>query len=361
MLKCYSLIGEERSYHDLIDCIQYCDLCERLCNTSKKIPPIIGDIKSKVLLIDEFPSQDSNLEMLLNNVGWREDDFCLTHALMCSQKDDDEATPYEIENCSIYLNMIINLIKPNVIISLGSLASKALNHITHCEINLPEDVGKRITWDNIILIPLYNPHKNTILHRSLSKQRADFITLSKFIDPRIGVKRLKTKSQNTNFDETSFRSLIEIIYTVVSSLKQVTYFKLMKLLYLIDLAALEKLGETATGKLYLRQQEGPWSPDIQKTICEMNNFEIQYYHSKIPVVRVGKSPRVDKISNEKYMNIINDVLNKYGQLDNTKIKIAAYRSKPMQYVLKQEKLNRDMRKKPLIYKNKTIIDLENEN
>lgn len=367
MAICSTMINKVIRYNDFIRCIEHCNLCDKLCESTEKLSFLPGNVNSKVLIIDEFPNQkgnigNDNLEMLINNAGWKKENIFITYALLCSSKGNSDISslisPIEIENCTFYLQMIINLIHPEVIVTLGTLALDALNNINHYNLNLRDDAGKRIIWGDKVLVPLYSPKKDASMHRSIPKQRADFISLAKYVDPIKGIKVKKSySSYNNNDDFTTYR-ITQIIYSVISSLKEMPYFKLIKLLYFIDLTALERLGQSLTGALYLRQQEGPWSPDLKKAISGMNGYEIQYINKKIPFVRIGNSPRVEPDIDETYQQIINDVIEKYGNMNNTAIKIAAYRSKPMRYVLEQEDLKRDMRKIPLLYKDKTVIDFD---
>ena len=70
----------------------------------------------------------------------------------------------------------------------------------------------------------------------------------------------------------------------------------------------------------------------------------------------GPSPRIRIEFDDKALEIIGEVLERYGNMDNKGIKIAVYRTAPMQYILKQEKLGRDMRKVPVLYKNMTALE-----
>ncbi len=46
-------------------------------------------------------------------------------------------------------------------------------------------------------------------------------------------------------------------------------------------------------------------------------------------------------------------------MNDAKIKSAVYLTTPMRYILKQEKMGRNMRKVPVIYKNKISVELDN--
>ncbi len=371
--------SKEERFVEFIQSLQHCNLCSRLCERVKILSEANGNINSKVLFIAEAPGRlgadktkiplfgdktGDNFEMLLGNIGWKRDEIFITNAILCNPRSQDgnNATPTqdEIQNCNSYLEMTINLLQPEVIITLGTVALDALNYITKHHVKLSNDVGKKIKWNGKTLIPLYHPGPRAAIHRSLPKQRADFISLAKLVDPSKGLYHKESKLTDRtpqNIKDIHENAFYQCILSIVQSLGEISYFKLTKLLYFMDLFAIERLGKSITGELYLRQQEGPWPPKLTKALKDLNGYEIYYkYKSKIPFVCPGPSKRFDVQIDDIKLDIIADVISKYGHLNNAAIKIAAYRSTPMHYVLEQEKLGKDMRKIPLLYKDKTIID-----
>jgi uncharacterized phage-associated protein len=154
-------------------------------------------------------------------------------------------------------------------------------------------------------------------------------------------------------------SLQEVAFSILQCLGKITYFKLTKLLYLCDLYALERFGHTLTGEIYLRQQEGPWPPALKKQIPLLDGREIiSSYSRNIPMIEIGPSPRFEISLNNETLEIIYEIAKKYGHLSNSKIKSVVYLSRPMRYILEQEKLGRDMRRVPIIYNNKTALELD---
>ena len=83
--------------------------------------------------------------------------------------------------------MTINLVQPEVIVSLGAVVLKALSYISPHAIKLKEDVGCCIRWDGRVLIPLYHPGPRARIHRSMPKQISDFAALAKFVQPDVGI------------------------------------------------------------------------------------------------------------------------------------------------------------------------------
>lgn len=360
-------LSKQEQLLDFIKTSHYCDLCTKCKNQTVYINE---NINAKVLFVVDFPADTksslgfnkesyNNFISLLCNVGWKRTDVFLAYSILCSPTESSSDLSDKIQNCSFYLGMIINLVRPEVLITLGDLALKSISLLKEHNINLVNDVSKTFNWNGYKLIPLFHPNPNSSLHRSLPKQRSDYIMLSKYVDPSTGLNKNKkhiirdAKAIKVNNDS------VVIISSLLKELKEISLFKLTKLLYFLDLLSLERNGFTLTGSIYLRQQNGPWSPDLIKIIKHMDGNEISMYTKKIPYIKLLKLPRENTLD-ENIFQLINEVIKKYGSMSEKNIKIAAYRSYPMRYVLEQEKLNRDMRRIPLLYKNKTVIDLDNQ-
>jgi uracil-DNA glycosylase family 4 len=369
--------SKEQRFNDLETAISHCDLCPRLCSRTKVFSKNNGNIHSKVIFIAEAPGRlgadktgiplygdktGQNFDLLLSNISWNRESIFITNALLCNPRNEDgnNSTPTieEIENCSSYLEMTLNLIEPDVIVTLGAVALSALSIISPHSLKLKENVANPFEWNGYIVFPLYHPGPRAVLHRPIAKQRADFIVLSKLVSPQKGLINRKprvTKSLKPVI--TCLEPIQQTILMILSELGEVSYFKLTKLLYLIDLNAIQKLGKSITGEIYLRQQEGPWSPVLGDNVNALRNQKL--ISTKI-IVKLNTDVLPELSLEEDSINLIREVTKKYGAMNEFMIKVAAYRSKPMRYILDQEKKGKNMLKVPVIYKDKTVIDLDVE-
>jgi uracil-DNA glycosylase family 4 len=363
-------------FEDLIRSIQKCNLCPRMRCRKKVFSQANGSLYSKVLFIAEAPGRlgadktgiplhgdktGDNFELLLGNIGWRREDIFVTNAILCNPRERDgrNATPSarELANCLPYLEMTLELLEPEVVITLGSIALKALSGVAPHGLILRDSVGQSSNWASRLLVPLYHPGPRAMVHRSLSKQRSDFMRLAKLVDPQKGaiVRSVAQRKQEKKLRIYNNRptALQQVIYAIVSSLGSVSYFKLTKLLYLADLTALETINHTLTDEIYLRQPEGPWPPRLQKDLPVLNGYEVrQYYSRNIPFICLGPCPRFAIELDDKVLQILAQVLDKYRNYSNSAIKTAVYMTSPMRYLLSQEKQGKDVRKVPVIYKNR---------
>jgi len=337
-----------------------------------------GNLASRVLFVAEAPGRlgadrtgiplygdrtGDNFEALLGNVGWRREEVFITNAVLCNPKKENgnNGTPTreEISNCSAYLEMTITLIAPDVVVTLGATALTALSMLSPHGVELSEGVANMVPWRGTRLFPLYHPGPRAIIHRSLTKQRSDFILLSKVVHPVNGlVKRKKSKIKVRSLF-TAGPSIMQQVARVLLELGgRMTYFKMTKLMYLIDLFALEKLGHMVAGNIYLRQVEGPWPPDLDKALQTMQDHEVlRSFARRVPVVGLGPAPRFEVKLNDDILGIVSDVFRVYGSMSNAEIKTAVYRTDPMRFILQEERIGKKMVNKPVLYKNKTAREL----
>jgi len=306
-----------------------------------------------------------NFEQLLGNVGWKRNDIFITNAVLCNPREENgnNGTPTleELVNCSAFLEMTIELIQPEVVVSLGAVALKALGLIAPHGLTLKAKTAKPAPWTGRVLVPLYHPGPRALIHRSLAKQRADLMTLVKLADPTKGLvkKRSQRAHRDSGLAKTGFTPIHHLIHAIVQELGRTTYFKLTKLLYMADLLALKNLGHTLTDSIYLRQVEGPWNPALKKVLPALSGHEVIFhFERRIPLVERGPNPRFIPEINGDALSVLAEILSKYRDSTNSQMKVAAYRTEPMRYILSEEKKGRDMRRIPIIYKDKTVIQID---
>lgn len=123
--------------------------------------------------------------------------------------------------------------------------------------------------------------------------------------------------------KTSFSKLEKVIIYVISKLpNDVTRTKLVKLLYLIDLASFKEKKTSITNLIYVSYHYGPYCPKIIEALNNLNSFEIQeelntsmdgntfYLYSLGTHPRLKYSP--DKLLKAEEKDIIDEILDNYG-------------------------------------------------
>lgn len=376
----FSSFTKENRFADLIGAVQHCTLCPRLCDRTKVLSHKNGNLDTALLFIAEAPGRlgadrtgvplcgdqsGDNFERLLGSVGWTRQSVFVTNAVLCNPRKDsgNNGTPTleEIANCCFYLEMTINVVDPAVIVTLGTTALKALERICSHRITLKNAVAEPTRWAGRTLVPLYHPGPRALVHRGFAKQTSDFLRLAKLVDPSKGLIKRKMAAKKTAavFSVEKLTTFEHLVCLLVRTLGRITYFRLTKLLYLIDLAAIDVLGHTVTGEVYLRQPDGPWPPALQKRLPALDGMEIAL-SSRGGMAMVGPGPcaRFEPVLESGALEVIAEVVEKYGCLNNTDIKAVAYNTRPMRYVLAQEKQGKKMRNFPVIYKDKAAPETD---
>lgn len=371
---------QKQDYFDsLLDSVHQCDLCPRMCGRRKVLSLVNGNLNAKILFIAEAPGRlgaectgiplygdrsGDNFELLLSNIGWRRSDIFITNAILCNPQNGEgnNAPPEkeEIINCNYYLKMTLELINPDVVVTIGAKALDALNLISPHTFTLKKDVATAQDWNGRKLFPLYHTGPRALVHRSQIQQRTDFIALSHIVDPKIGLKMRKPASNHAVPPSRQITPiLIDMVAVVLDYLKELSFFKLTKLLYLIDYNHLEQFGQSMSGCIYLRMQEGPWIPYL-KDISKVYDGLLfnTYFVGRKPYVLLRVDNYKSQTLNDDKAIFIRRICEKYKNHDDASIKTAAYCTKPMKYILRQEKKGRKMTKVPVLYENKTVIDMD---
>jgi len=375
-----TLLNKKNDYFQfLLSSVNNCDICNRMCTRKKVLSLNNGNINSKVVFIAEAPGRlgaectgiplygdktGENFDLLLGNIGWRREDVFITNSILCNPQDENgnNSTPTkgEIENCSYYLRMTIELINPEIIVTLGIKALEAIKYIESHNYILNEYVAKKLTWNNRYLFPIYHMGPRAMIHRGIDKQRSDFIKLSNIVDPVKGIKTQLTKKKNTG-NKINNNILTDMVILIINEVKILSFYKLTKLLYLIDYNYFRDNGYSMSSNIYLRMQEGPWIPILKNIIKDhVNELYIMSYNGKKQNIKSISNKYKIKLPVEKEQYIKN-IISKYANFSDESIKIAAYRTPPMRYIIEQERLGRNMSKIPVLYKDSSILEKDKEN
>lgn len=358
-------------YRALVEAVQHCDLCPRMTGRIKSLSESNGNAESKVLFIGEAPGRlgadrtgvpftgdksGDNFTMLLSNVGWTRNDIFITNAVLCNPRsqegNNDRPSDEEIANCSAYLQMTVELVNPDVVVTLGNVALRAIGLIRPHSYDLGGTVRRLVPWGGRWLMPMYHPSQRAMVHRGLASQRADYFELSKHLDPRKGLRPRSPRHSAVGLVAAphELSKMAHAITFLVGRLGRLSKFRLTKLLYLADLAATQTLGREITGSVYLRQVDGPWPPDIDRALGQLAGYEaVTSLKGRAPVVWPGPSPRFQPQLDEDELGVLLDVVARYGHMTNAQIKSAAYRSRPMRELLKRERAGEQTLNRPVLY------------
>jgi uracil-DNA glycosylase family 4 len=195
--------AKRQKFEMLVENVNRCNLCKRMYGRTKVLSEKNGNIDSKVVFIGEAPGRlgadrtgipfygdqaGKNFECLLQFAGLTRQQVFITNAVLCNPRDEkgNNSSPNkeEVRNCSLHLSILIDIIEPELIVTLGQCALRSLHIIETHQIELRQDIRKLAKWGKYTVIPMYHPGPRAAIFRSISDQKGDFSFLGEILGHR---------------------------------------------------------------------------------------------------------------------------------------------------------------------------------
>lgn len=184
---------------DLIGRVEACFAC-----TSMSFSHVLGAGNGKldpdVVLIGEAPGRRgaarSGVPFLGDESGKRFDAFLalaglsreevfVTNAVLCNPLDkagrNRPPSANEVGRCLPFLAEQLRLLKPRLVVTLGSVALRALGRLEAHNIVLSRDAGQEVAWRRMSVVALYHPGRQSTLHRPQLEQEDDWRRLGSMV------------------------------------------------------------------------------------------------------------------------------------------------------------------------------------
>lgn len=251
-------LDRQRSFDDLIRDVQACNKCPRMCDSARVLNRGAGPLTAPIMFVGEAPGRlgadaseipfhgdksGHNFESLLATAGLDRYRTFVTNAALCNPRDEhgNNATPSpsELKNCSEHLKRQIDLVNPEVIVTLGAKALEAMNNIDPHGLKLASSVRKAVWWYGRQLVPLYHPGQRAMIHRSFATQLSDYYFVAELLRRRRG--RPMTQKNLMKFETR------HVVSQIFALLPRLSYFALHKMFYLIEYHSVKERGERFTG------------------------------------------------------------------------------------------------------------------
>lgn len=116
--------------------------------------------------------------------GLRRDEVFVANTLLCNPlRDGRNRRPSrgEIARCSRWLKAQVDLVRPALVVTLGTVALEAVRLIERHTYVLRRDAGRALPWYGRALVPLYHPSPRTAARRSFASQLEDFRALGEIV------------------------------------------------------------------------------------------------------------------------------------------------------------------------------------
>jgi len=154
----------------IADEIRVCEKCN-LCKGRINAVPGDGSYDAKILFIGEGPGKAEDLQgkpfvgaagkllnKLLESIGLKREDVFITNVVKCRPPENRDPLPEEVDDCWPYLDAQVNLIKPDIIVTLGRHSMERF--LPGLKISEAHGQAKTIQGkfsEQQIIFPMYHP------------------------------------------------------------------------------------------------------------------------------------------------------------------------------------------------------------
>ena len=154
------------NWEELEEVVKQCRKC-RLCENRKNVVFGVGNREADIMFIGEGPGADEDaqgepfvgkagklMNMAFDMLGIKREKVYIANIVKCRPPNNRNPQDDEAENCLDYLRNQVILVKPKVIVLLGSVA---LKNILGKEYGITASRGKWIEKKGIFYMPTWHP------------------------------------------------------------------------------------------------------------------------------------------------------------------------------------------------------------
>jgi len=178
-----------------------CTLCP-LSKSRKKAVPGEGDPETRVMLIGEAPGSSEDLqgrpfvgaagkflETLLAGIGLSRDEVFICNVVKCRPPGNRSPRPLEVQTCTPYLERQIEIIKPKLLVTLGSCSTAYIFSRAYLPFTgitaVRGKIGRVILHDvSMTIFPTFHPAAALYSAKYREQITADFKLLKEELDTR---------------------------------------------------------------------------------------------------------------------------------------------------------------------------------
>lgn len=154
------------NWEELEEVVKQCRKC-RLCETRKNVVFGVGNREADIMFIGEGPGADEDaqgepfvgkagklMNMAFNMLGVKREEVYIANIVKCRPPNNRNPQDDEAENCLDYLRNQVILVKPKIIVLLGSVA---LKNVLGKEYGITASRGKWLERKGILYMPTWHP------------------------------------------------------------------------------------------------------------------------------------------------------------------------------------------------------------
>lgn len=154
------------NWEELEEVVKQCRKC-RLCETRKNVVFGVGNREADIMFIGEGPGADEDaqgepfvgkagklMNMAFDMLGIKREEVYIANIVKCRPPNNRNPQDDEAENCLDYLRNQVILVKPKIIVLLGSVA---LKNVLGKEYGITASRGKWLEKKGILYMPTWHP------------------------------------------------------------------------------------------------------------------------------------------------------------------------------------------------------------
>ena len=154
------------NWEELEEVVKQCRKC-RLCETRKNVVFGVGNREADIMFIGEGPGADEDaqgepfvgkagklMNMAFDMLGIKREEVYIANIVKCRPPNNRNPQDDEAENCLVYLRNQVILVKPKIIVLLGSVA---LKNVLGKEYGITASRGKWLERKGILYMPTWHP------------------------------------------------------------------------------------------------------------------------------------------------------------------------------------------------------------
>lgn len=154
------------NWEELEEVVKQCRKC-RLCETRKNVVFGVGNREADIMFIGEGPGADEDaqgepfvgkagklMNMAFDMLGIKREEIYIANIVKCRPPNNRNPQDDEAENCLDYLRNQVILVKPKIIVLLGSVA---LKNVLGKEYGITASRGKWLERKGILYMPTWHP------------------------------------------------------------------------------------------------------------------------------------------------------------------------------------------------------------
>ena len=154
------------NWEELEEVVKQCRKC-RLCETRKNVVFGVGNRETNIMFIGEGPGADEDaqgepfvgkagklMNMAFDMLGIKREEVYIANIVKCRPPNNRNPQDDEAENCLNYLRNQVILVKPKIIVLLGSVA---LKNVLGKEYGITASRGKWLERKGILYMPTWHP------------------------------------------------------------------------------------------------------------------------------------------------------------------------------------------------------------